>query len=648
MSRQQEWALNLFILFTSSLMFVSGFYQAPSLLEGWHLFNYSWYMLTTFCMVVVLSKIIYTSGRPTQVYFDCWMLTAVAVFIPVALLRLSYIEDISIWLDEYVQVVNTMTPFRESAIQQQPPFYYLLSTAVVDYMGSTEAWLRSTSIFFGSASILIGALFGRLINLRPSLYLLWLLALGLVPVLVRYSFEARPNIAGIYTCLLWMCTLVPPIVSGRVQRLDLIRIFFSTYIFCLTIGLQSLALPLYSIPLLLVVGLTLKKIGSFQKIAMAQIAALVAFSPILYGIVFESISRDQFQDVTSWGERIVGLLDLKWWDSAILVFELVPFYGFLLLVAASSSMYLLIKERDNKNCIASLIAYSGIIVLPFIYTSIFQVTINWEFYERYFLCYVVVFIAALFIVLNQIKILPAWWRPRPAMQVMGALLLSIGGAWYLKNKLSVSSMHNYGQDFRLVYNYINENAGKTNYVASFTAFNESGWEPNTLIAPEFYLEESEDKIFYYRPYIDKTRMRGDQVRNIAKTLSEKDVSNLFLIMAPFSLFGSHSFPSIQVSGNVQIIKFNQSEILHIKRVDRPLIGELEEYFLAWLSSGPEESYVFKIREMLFFISYFSEDLVGARKIYSEIQSSLSKEDQNQLRSMKLQAMQDLLSKKLIE
>ncbi len=649
MSAQQEWTLNVSLLLILTLMFISGFYQSPYELSGWHIYSYIWYIVTTLCASIALAWVMYKSGRPTLSIMNPWVLMAVVVFLPTAFLRWSYAWDISIWLDEYVQVANSLTPFQESAIQQQPPFYYLISTAVVDYMGATEAWLRSVSLFFGSACVLVGALLGRIMKMRGEIFLLWLLSLGLTPILIRYSFEGRPNITGVFVCLLWICTLMSPIMSKSFQRNDWIRIFIGTYIFCLTIGLQSLALPLYSILMLIVIGFIVEqRQGVLLKVAMAQVAALLTFLPLLYGIVMESIIRNQFQSVNSWGLRFIGLLDFRWWTHAIRVFDMIPFYGTLLLVGAGALMLLILQNKDNRIRISYALSFVGVIFLPFIFTAVFQITINWDFFERYFLCYVVVFLLTVLTLCNHEKKLCSLCKVRLSTQVLIAVFMAMGGALYIKKKLHVSDLYNYGSDFRSVYRYINDHSGASNLIAMFTVLSEESWEPKTLVAPEFYLQPKQGASFFYRGYRGGVVREGDQIHEIVRSLFAEDISDLFLIMGPFTLIEDQFFPSLEGPLGNHLIKVMGSEILHFSRKGEPVFKDVEKYFKAWLSSSPQSSYIFKIKEMLFYISYYSEDFLKSKYIYNDLERSWPENRRSRLHVSKLKIMRELLSKKVVQ
>lgn len=641
MSPRQEWILNAVLFSMMALIFLTGLYQNPTYLEGWHLFNYFWFMATTFLGVAAMGLVLWKAGRPPSFDFrDPWLWAAVAVFLPAALLRLSYTWDISIWLDEYVQVANTITPFKESAVQQQPPFYYLLSTAIVDLIGWTEAWLRSPSLVFGSGCILLGAFLGRLLGFGKGVFLSWLLFLAFTPILVRYSFEGRPNITGVFVCLLWICSIVPVFNNGSFTKSDGIRVFLGTYIFCLTIGLQSLALPLYSIPFLLAAGFLLKDFKTYKKIAGVQGLALLVFSPILYGIVFESIAYNQFQ--TDWGARLLGLQDFQWVDFGMRVLRMVPFFEFLL--GGGLLALILLGRKRKKGAVVAALLFGAAVLLPFVFSAIFQVTINWLFYDRYFLCYVVVFLITTLWILSRVEVLVPKWQPGALLFVSVAFLTGVAGAFKLQAETNISGIYNYGSDFRSMFEYVNNNSGRSNLIAQFTALSEGTYEPRTLVAPEFYLERREGAEYHYRRFSEAELREGDQVLGIVKSLFENEFTDVFLVMGPFSHLDDQRFPALKGFSNIHHETKEDYDLLHFQSGEETIRVQIRKFFEVWLDSEPEMDHLFKIREFLFYMDYFSGNLESARKGYQEIEAVAGQLEPSYLRSTKILIMQEYLAK----
>ena len=640
MNHRQEWLLNALLFLMIAVVFASGFYQSPGLLDGWHRFNYFWYMTTTGISLVAMGRIIWRSGGvPDFSLKDPWFWSAVAVFLPAALLRLSYTWDISIWLDEYVQVANTATTFKESAVQQQPPFYYLFSTAIVDLIGWTEAWLRSPSLVFGSGSILLGGILGRLMGFGKGLYLVWLLFLAFTPILIRYSFEGRPNIAGVFVSLLWIGTLIPPIKKQKLDFADGLRIFTGTFIFCLTIGLQSLALPLYSMPMLFAAGVLLKVRREFVKIAITQALALLVFGPILYGIIFESIAHNQFQE--DWMTRFIGLQSFQWVDYGVRLLGMIPFFEFL---AGAGMLALVVLFRKRQADVwASGLLFAGVLLLPFVFSAIFQVTINWLFYDRYFLCYVVVFLLAVFHILNRCGDQLPRWKPGSSIFVSLAFLVSVGGAYKIKAEAQISNMYNYGGDFRSIYDYINENTGDSNLIAHFTVLSQKIFEPRTLLAPEFYLKKKQGADFFYRRFRDSVGSDGDQVLDIVRTLKKQKITDLFLAIGPFTLFDDQHFYQLEELPQLKVLKFKDYEILHIRSDGQPMMSLFKDYIVRWLESEPEEGYLFKLKETLFYILVFTRELDSAEELLLELEKMSREMDPSGFRDEKMHLMRQVFS-----
>jgi mannosyltransferase len=120
-----------------------------------------------------------------------FLITALISFITITLFNVT---NAGIWFDEafssYLIQFNFLEIFRYTAGDVHPPFYYWALKLWTEVFGAGEFGLRSMSIFFAAATIVVTyfltrRMFGRKVALVS------LLLLSLSPMLIRYADEAR-------------------------------------------------------------------------------------------------------------------------------------------------------------------------------------------------------------------------------------------------------------------------------------------------------------------------------------------------------------------------------------------------------------------------------------------------------------------------
>jgi mannosyltransferase len=119
------------------------------------------------------------------------LITSLVIF---AVITLFHITNAAIWFDEaftsYIVQFNFIDIARYTATDVHPPLYYWALKAWTMVFGSGEFGLRSMSIFFAVATIVVTffltrKMFGRKVALVSLAFL------SLSPMLIRYSDEAR-------------------------------------------------------------------------------------------------------------------------------------------------------------------------------------------------------------------------------------------------------------------------------------------------------------------------------------------------------------------------------------------------------------------------------------------------------------------------
>ncbi|MDB5162616.1 MAG: rane protein of unknown function [Candidatus Saccharibacteria bacterium] len=120
-----------------------------------------------------------------------FLAVALLVFLTITLFNIT---NAGIWFDEafssYLIQFNYLDIVRYTATDVHPPLYYWTLKAWTELFGIGEFGLRSMSVFFAAATIVVSfflarRLFGRKVALVSLLFLI------LSPMLVRYSDEAR-------------------------------------------------------------------------------------------------------------------------------------------------------------------------------------------------------------------------------------------------------------------------------------------------------------------------------------------------------------------------------------------------------------------------------------------------------------------------
>lgn len=120
-----------------------------------------------------------------------FLIVALVVFVTIALFNIT---NASIWFDEafsaYLIQFNYLDIALFTATDVHPPMYYWVLKAWTDLFGTGELGLRSLSLFFAAATIIVTyfltrRLFGRKVAAVALLFL------AFSPMLIRYADEAR-------------------------------------------------------------------------------------------------------------------------------------------------------------------------------------------------------------------------------------------------------------------------------------------------------------------------------------------------------------------------------------------------------------------------------------------------------------------------
>jgi 4-amino-4-deoxy-L-arabinose transferase-like glycosyltransferase len=146
----------------------------------------------------------------------------VGIMVLGAILRIGFLGQRSIWLDEAVVVSVAQQPWRAiprllAALDQHPPGYYLLMHAWQSIAGSGEAALRFPSVCFSLASVLLTYVLARRIA-GEATGLLGALIVAVAPFQIMSAQEARmyPLLGAL--CLASTVGLVSSIDRGGARR----------------------------------------------------------------------------------------------------------------------------------------------------------------------------------------------------------------------------------------------------------------------------------------------------------------------------------------------------------------------------------------------------------------------------------------------
>ena len=120
-----------------------------------------------------------------------FLAAAIITFVTIALFNVT---NAAIWFDEaftsYIIQFNFIEIANYTSTDVHPPFYYWVLKAWTELFGAGEFGMRSMSIFFAAATIVVTFLLTRRMFGR-KVALVTLLFLALSPMLVRYADEAR-------------------------------------------------------------------------------------------------------------------------------------------------------------------------------------------------------------------------------------------------------------------------------------------------------------------------------------------------------------------------------------------------------------------------------------------------------------------------
>ncbi len=139
-----------------------------------------------------------------------------------AILRLGFLGQRSIWLDEAVVVWVAQHPWRDiprllAAVDQHPPAYYLLMHVWQGIAGTSEAALRLPSACFGLVSVILTYVLARRITAEAT-SLLSALVVAISPFQLMSAQEARmyPLLGAL--CLASTIALLSSVEQGGAHR----------------------------------------------------------------------------------------------------------------------------------------------------------------------------------------------------------------------------------------------------------------------------------------------------------------------------------------------------------------------------------------------------------------------------------------------
>lgn len=453
--------------------------------------SFSFYDTWYFSIAMMLSGLFFYTEFKQRKKIKDWIKidrVEILIFGCVLALGLFFINIRSVWIDEYSQYVssNPLNDYfslsRSAALEQQPPFGYLVTSIFTFIFGANVVGLRLSAVIFTSLTCLYLQRVLKLYQVSiPVVAIALCLYLGQSNVF-NFLVEGRPYAQALFFSTFFLDYYVR--LLKEVEDFSPWKFLFILYFLVCSLGLQTgiLALSLFIAYAAFDRG---KK--SFRLLGYSTLC-FILFAPILYQIFHWSDSLSQFKESIGGIDLITHGFSLSknYWQSLIEYGPRSREVWALIIVFVIS--FLTSWRRAGFIALAQIILF-----IQFVFCFLF--IINWNMYSKYYV--VVTPLLIIGVALGMQFLLDKIFVFRNVI-VNGLLILIVilnlfPIAIHLErtNELFVD---NRDMPWKSIYAYFNR-VLKEDDTVYFLTFNEPGeWVLTKPVGKEFYVGKEQDQL----------------------------------------------------------------------------------------------------------------------------------------------------------
>lgn len=408
----------------------------------------------------------------------------------VALLILLFLSGINmngVWLDEYNQFIQYFSDgrgdlSRKALTEAQPPMGYAWGSLFHHIFGPSEFGLRISSAlaaaFAGGILCSIGLRFRN----PPFVAAFFALCFGLVPVVARFSVEARPITYGALYELFYIIFFISYLESRTWMRWLSLTAAGGIYLFAL--GMQP---PIVIFAMTSLAGfcfLTKLDLREFFKVGSSGIASIVIFLPLGLSIsnYIERVQPDR-QNPIKLSSFLESVANFRFTEFEGMIKLLGMFWPSLVVLSCAGLVFFLSYTfKKNKELErAKVIFWLSFVYYPVVYLVIFYALVNWYNTARYMISFIPLAFVAALAASGEILARVESGRKHLGASLAIVFLVAIPGAYH-SLYLGESFKDLNHLDWRIFYNYLEDKRG----AAFIFQMNDPSWYPHYFISPEIY------------------------------------------------------------------------------------------------------------------------------------------------------------------
>ena len=494
-----------------------------------------------------------------------------------AFFTLKDIHVSPLWLDEYTHILNSNTNLIiGSSIQQQPPGGYALTKLLQDIIGQNVMTARMTGFLPMLLSLyLIISLFHKQ---KYTFYILSFVISSYyisAPEIRYVSLEGRSVAFGVFSMALWLNSLIKTIELKTFN--SRVILFISTFVFLMSVGLQTLAIILLFTTLCFIYFFSNKN-ESYLNVGTISLISIALFLPIQINIFNEATQQSKFN--VSFTEKI------SVWLSHINLNSFIKFFhiemGSLTLtcvvipIGLSMLVYKIYKKKsfNEKESLIFVFIVGWIVCFEFG----FNILINWELQSWYFVCFSVLVVVALSYYAVQ------------ANKYVKIILLSSS----LIIPLLVNTSENYQKyvswrpDWQHAFEYIMQNKNIDRIYVLGRCDIHAMWCYDFFVGSEFYTENKSELV---RGYTNVIKVYNDnfQDNGIVHDLLWRNDEKEFAIVIFKNMGLLKSYENL-ISSNNEFVSANDiGQFIIINSKNRKKLDEHLPQTLEWISQTMEKN-----------------------------------------------------------